>query len=64
MCYGMGCRFERYAGDCDKPRNVRCPMEDPEGCEADMEHLEWALDEYYEYEMERRREARHECRTL
>ena len=30
MCYGMGCRFEDYNGDCTKPRFTPCAIEEPE----------------------------------
>ena len=58
MCYGMGCTYEDWYGECQKPRRVRCPADDPEGAAEDVERLEWALDDYYEMEMERRKEAR------
>lgn len=32
MCYGMGCRWENYYGECTAPRSVlRCPN-DEEAC--------------------------------
>lgn len=39
MCYGMNCRYEHsYTGDCKKPRNVPCPLDDEP--EIDEEELE------------------------
>lgn len=43
MCYGMGCPYERWDGECDKKGRIPCPMDDPEG------HEEWLDAEDYYY---------------
>ena len=27
MCYGMGCRYEGYMGECRKPNREICPVD-------------------------------------
>lgn len=38
MCYGMGCGWEDYMGECVKPRGIECPEEDRS--EEELEDLE------------------------
>lgn len=43
MCYGMGCRWENYYGECTAPRSVlRCPHlnEEEYGDESESEEYE------------------------
>lgn len=41
MCYGMGCRWENYYGECTAPRGVlRCSYFDEEEYEDEPESEE------------------------
>ncbi len=62
MCYGMGCFFEDGRGECRKPKAAPCPADAEmslEEVEAALEAIEWAKDEAFQMEQDRRREARY-----
>ena len=60
MCFTGQCRYERYDGDCDKPHGRICPFDDPEGAEAEVEALEWEMDDYYDQLWQASKERRHD----
>lgn len=58
MCYGSGCIYEDYRGECRKPRKEACPL-DEDATTMDF----WdKVDEAYERKLENERIARLEAR--
>ncbi len=44
-CFSGACPWEKWNGDCRKPRSIPCPMDIPEGDEeAQVEYEDAVLD--------------------
>lgn len=50
MCYGMGCRWENYYGECTAPRSVLRYPNDEEACLCYTEDRDESEGEEYEEE--------------
>ena len=49
MCYGMGCRYENFYGECTKPYREPCPNEiDDKEWEMEEEDDSWTDEEELE----------------